>query len=140
MGAGFLIAFPAGFATSHIRIRTQKPDKGHAVTEITPSSTDHPLYPAVVEACRQIYDPEIPINIFDLGLIYTITINAENRVDVQMTLTSPACPVAGEMPGWVAEAVASVEGVTTGSIDLVWEPAWGMDRMTEEAQLEFGLI
>jgi metal-sulfur cluster biosynthetic enzyme len=68
---------------------------------IEPSSTDHPLFNAVVEACRTVYDPEIPVNIYDLGLVYTIDINAENDVRLIMTLTAPGCPVAGEMPGLV---------------------------------------
>ena len=69
---------------------------------IAPSTTDHPLYDSVVEACRSVYDPEIPVNIFDLGLVYTITIDDTDAVRVIMTLTAPGCPVAGEMPGWVA--------------------------------------
>jgi len=107
---------------------------------ITPSSTDHPLYEKIIEACRQIYDPEIPINIYDLGLIYTVLIDEDGVVDVKMTLTAPGCPVAGEMPGWVADAVSTVEGTTVRSVDLVWEPAWSVEQMSEEAQLEFGLI
>ena len=78
---------------------------------IAPSSTDHPLYDAVVEACRTVYDPEIPVNIYDLGLVYTIDINAENAVAITMSLTAPGCPVAGEMPGWVASAIEPVAGV-----------------------------
>ncbi len=108
--------------------------------DIKPSSKDHPLYPAIVEACRGVYDPEIPINIYDLGLIYTISIEQEGVVDVEMTLTAPACPVAGEMPGWVAEAVASVEGASVRSVELVWDPPWGVERMTDEAKLELGLL
>ena len=73
---------------------------------IAPSSTDHPLFDQVVEACRTVYDPEIPVNIYDLGLIYTIDISAENVVSITMTLTAPGCPVAGEMPGWVADAIS----------------------------------
>ena len=69
---------------------------------IKPSTTEHPLYESVVGACRTVYDPEIPVNIFDLGLIYTIDISSENEVRIVMTLTAPGCPVAGEMPGWVA--------------------------------------
>ncbi|RMD46731.1 MAG: DUF59 domain-containing protein, partial [Alphaproteobacteria bacterium] len=78
---------------------------------IRPSSTDHPLYDQVVEACRTVYDPEIPVNIYDLGLVYTIEISDENDVRIIMTLTAPGCPVAGDMPGWVAEAVLAVPGV-----------------------------
>ena len=78
---------------------------------IRPSTTDHPLYDQVVEACRSVYDPEIPVNIFDLGLVYTIEIRDDGDVDIAMTLTAPGCPVAGEMPGWVMEAVGAVPGV-----------------------------
>ena len=72
---------------------------------IAPSSTNHPLYESIVDGIRTVYDPEIPVNIYDLGLIYTIEINEESEVLVIMTLTAPGCPVAGEMPGWVAEAI-----------------------------------
>ena len=73
---------------------------------IKPSSVEHPLFDAIVEACRSVYDPEIPVNIYDLGLIYTIAISDDNAVGITMTLTAPGCPVAGEMPGWLADAVA----------------------------------
>ncbi|MGR3839296.1 MAG: SUF system Fe-S cluster assembly protein [Cognatishimia sp.] len=107
---------------------------------IAPSSTDHPLHDAAVEACRSVFDPEIPVNIFDLGLIYTIDINDENDVRVVMTLTAPGCPVAGEMPGWVQEAIMGVAGVRTVDVELVWEPPWGMDMMSDEARLELGFM
>ncbi len=107
---------------------------------IKPSSTDHPLYDAVAEACRSVYDPEIPVNIFDLGLIYTIEIDEEGNVQIAMSLTAPGCPVAGEMPGWVAEAVEPLPGVKTVNVELVWEPQWGMDMMSDEARLELGFM
>lgn len=107
---------------------------------IIPSTETHPLYEALVAACRSVYDPEIPINIYDLGLIYTILIDDEGQVDIKMTLTAPGCPVAGEMPGWVAEAVDTVPGAKARNVELVWEPAWSMDRLTDEAKLEFGLL
>ena len=107
---------------------------------IAPSSTDHPLYDSLVEACRSVYDPEIPVNIFDLGLIYTIDINNENEVKIMMSLTAPGCPVAGEMPGWVAEAIEPIPGVKHVNVELVWEPPWGMDMMSEEARLELGFM
>ena len=107
---------------------------------IKPSSTDHPLYESVVEACRSVYDPEIPVNIFDLGLIYTIDINDENAVDITMTLTAPGCPVAGEMPGWVADAINAVEGVKQVDVEMTFEPQWGMDMMSDEARLELGFM
>ena len=107
---------------------------------IAPSSTEHALYDSVVEACRTVYDPEIPVNIYDLGLIYTIEISDENAVNVIMTLTAPGCPVAGEMPGWVADAIAPVAGVKQVDVDLTWEPPWGMDMMSDEARLELGFM
>ena len=107
---------------------------------IAPSSTDHPLYNSLVEACRTVYDPEIPVNIYDLGLIYTIDISDENEVNITMTLTAPGCPVAGEMPGWVAEAIEPVAGVKQVDVALVWEPPWGMDMMSDEARLELGFM
>lgn len=107
---------------------------------IVPSSTEHALYDAVVEACRSVYDPEIPVNIYDLGLIYTINISAENDVQVLMSLTAPGCPVAGEMPGWVADAVEPLAGVKQVNVELVWEPPWGMEMMSDEARLELGFM
>ena len=107
---------------------------------IRPSTTDHPLYDDVVAACRSVYDPEIPVNIFDLGLVYTIEIDPEGAVDIMMTLTAPGCPVAGEMPGWVADAVEPLPGVNRVNVELTWEPMWGMDMMSEEARLELGFM
>lgn len=107
---------------------------------IKPSSTDHPLYEAVVDAIRTVYDPEIPVNIYDLGLVYTIDITAESDVNVAMSLTAPGCPVAGEMPGWVADAVEPLPGVKHVNVELVWEPPWGMDMMSDEAKLELGFM
>ncbi|MCT4557989.1 MAG: SUF system Fe-S cluster assembly protein [Pelagimonas sp.] len=107
---------------------------------IAPSSTDHALYDSVVEACRTVFDPEIPVNIYDLGLIYTVDINDQNEVRVIMTLTAPGCPVAGDMPGWVAEAIEPLPGVKQVDVELVWEPPWGMDMMSDEARLELGFM
>ena len=107
---------------------------------IKPSSTDHPLHESVVEACRSVYDPEIPVNIFDLGLVYTIEINEASEVRVIMTLTAPGCPVAGEMPGWVAEAIEPLPGVKQVDVELTWEPPWGMEMMSDEARLELGFM
>jgi FeS assembly SUF system protein len=107
---------------------------------IRPSNTAHALYPDVVAACRTVYDPEIPVNIFDLGLVYTIDISEEGDVGVFMTLTAPGCPVAGEMPGWVADAVGPLPGVRTVNVEIVWEPQWGMHMMSDEARLELGFM
>ena len=107
---------------------------------IRPSTTDHPLYDQIVEACRTVYDPEIPVNIFDLGLVYTIEISDESDVRVFMSLTAPGCPVAGEMPGWVAEAITPIPGVRNVDVELFWDPQWGMDMMSDEARLELGFM
>ena len=114
------------------------PSEGHPLIE--PSTPDHPLYESVVEACRTVYDPEIPVNIFDLGLIYTIDISPENEVRIVMTLTAPGCPVAGEMPGWVADAVEPIDGVKQVDVEMTFEPQWGMDMMSDEARLELGFM
>ena len=107
---------------------------------IKPSSTDHPLYDQVVEACKTVYDPEIPVNIYDLGLIYTIEISPENAVNVVMTLTAPGCLVAGEMPGWVADAIEPLPGVMQVDVNMTFESQWGMDMMSDEARLELGFM
>ncbi len=107
---------------------------------IPPSTIEHPLYDSIVDACRTVFDPEIPVNIYDLGLIYTINISAENAVKVIMTLTAPGCPVAGEMPGWIVEAIEPVAGVKEVDVELTWEPPWGMDMMSDEARLELGFM
>ena len=107
---------------------------------IAPSNVEHPLYDSIVEACRTVFDPEIPVNIYDLGLIYTIEISDENSVKVIMTLTAPGCPVAGDMPGWIVEAVEPVAGVRDVDVELTWEPPWGMEMMSDEARLELGFM
>ena len=107
---------------------------------IRPSSTDHPLYEMIVEACRSVFDPEIPVNIYDLGLVYTIDITEEGDVGIVMTLTAPGCPVAGEMPGWLADAIEPLQGVRTVNVEITWEPPWGMDMMSDEARLELGFM
>jgi len=107
---------------------------------IAPSSTEHAIYDTIVEACKSVYDPEIPVNIYDLGLIYTININEDSDVEVKMSLTAPGCPVAGEMPIWVAEAIEPLPGVRSVNVALIWEPQWGMDMMSDEARLELGFM
>lgn len=107
---------------------------------IRPSSTEHPLFDQVVSACRTVYDPEIPVNIYDLGLVYTVDINPENDVTIVMTLTAPGCPVAGEMPAWVAAAVEPVAGVKSVDVQMTFDPPWGMEMMSDEARLELGFM
>ncbi len=107
---------------------------------IAPSSVSHPLFDTVVEACRSVYDPEIPVNIYELGLIYTIDINDENDVKIIMTLTAPGCPVAGEMPGWIVDAVSPMPGIKSVDVAITWDPPWGMEMMSDEARLELGFM
>jgi len=94
----------------------------------------------VIETLRQIYDPEIPVNIYDLGLIYRLEILDGGRVEVDMTLTAPACPVAGTLPGMVENAIRQVRGVNDAHVELVWDPPWTRDRISEEAQLQLGVM
>ena len=89
----------------------------------------------VIDAIKTVYDPEIPVNLYDLGLIYRLDVAGNGNVSIDMTLTAPACPVAGEMPGKVADAVAAVPGVGEVEVHLVWEPPWTKDRMSEDAKL-----
>jgi FeS assembly SUF system protein len=93
----------------------------------------------IIEVLRTVYDPEIPVNIFELGLIYKVDIDDDNKVQIDMTLTSPACPVAGILPGEVEEKVRGVAGVNDATVELVWDPPWNPSMMTEEAQLELGI-
>jgi FeS assembly SUF system protein len=92
------------------------------------------------EALRQVYDPEIPVNIYDLGLIYKIEIGENGDVGIEMTLTAPACPVAGEMPAMVANAVAAAEGTGEVTVTLTWDPPWDKDMMSEDAKLALGIF
>jgi len=94
----------------------------------------------VEDALRQVYDPEIPVNIFELGLIYGIDVSEEGAVQIRMTLTAPNCPAAGAMPGEVESRVAAVEGVKDVTVELVWDPPWDQSRMSEAAKLELGLL
>ncbi|MGD8407790.1 MAG: SUF system Fe-S cluster assembly protein [Thiohalophilus sp.] len=103
-------------------------------------NSDAPLQERVVEALKTVYDPEIPVNIYELGLIYNVEIDQDNKVAVTMTLTTPGCPVAGSMPGQVERTVKSVEGVSDATVELVWDPPWTPDRMTDEARLTLGMF
>jgi FeS assembly SUF system protein len=94
----------------------------------------------VIEQLRTVYDPEIPVNIHELGLIYSVDVSPTGQVDIQMTLTSPGCPVAGTLPPEVEEKAEAVPGVTEANVEVVWDPPWNMDMMSEEAKLELGLL
>ena len=93
----------------------------------------------VIEAVKKIYDPEIPVNIYELGLIYKIDVDEKNKVNVDMTLTSPNCPVAESLPNEVKDNIKKVEGVSDVNLNLVWEPPWDKDKMSEAAKLELNL-
>ncbi|MEQ1510895.1 MAG: SUF system Fe-S cluster assembly protein [Sphingopyxis sp.] len=98
------------------------------------------LQTTVIDAIKEIYDPEIPVNIYDLGLIYGVEVGADNHVVVNMTLTTPHCPVAESMPGEVELRVGSVPGVGLVDVNLVWDPPWSPANMTDEARLELGML
>jgi FeS assembly SUF system protein len=116
------------------------PPAGEDVTRPEPDEGDAALQERVLDAMRTVYDPEIPVNLVDLGLIYELIVRKDGTVYIEMTLTTPACPVAGSLPGQVEEVVKAVEGVKDVRVKLVWSPPWSRDRLTEEAKLELGLI
>ena len=95
---------------------------------------------AIIEALQTIYDPEIPVNIYELGLIYGVEVDKDGRAEIRMTLTAPACPVAGALVEEVAEKAGRVEGVSTSHVELVWDPPWTPEKMTEAAKLELGML
>jgi len=111
-----------------------------AGTPIDPATTPVATDAAVIAALETVYDPEIPVNLYELGLIYDMTIAPNGSVDIEMSLTAPGCPVAGEMPGQVAEAVAAVAGVGEVAVRLVWDPPWTPERMSEDARLALGMF
>jgi len=104
------------------------------------TSSDAPLEERIVEALKTVYDPEIPVNIYELGLIYDVQLKDDNKVFITMTLTTPGCPVAGSMPGQVERTVKKVEGVSDAQVELVWDPPWTIDRMSDEARLTLGML
>ncbi|MEW6416389.1 MAG: SUF system Fe-S cluster assembly protein [Pseudomonadota bacterium] len=93
----------------------------------------------VIATLRTIHDPELPVNIYDLGLIYDLAVDEAGRVDIRMTLTAPGCPVAQRFPAQVEQAVAEIEGVTSAHVEIVWDPPWDPSRMSEAARLQLGL-
>jgi FeS assembly SUF system protein len=112
----------------------QKPE------EPAPVAPAGDLYEAVIDALKDIYDPEIPVNIYDLGLIYDVEITAEHHAYVKMTLTTPHCPVAESMPGEVELRIGAVPGIGHAEVELVWDPPWDPQKMTDEAKLELGML
>jgi FeS assembly SUF system protein len=106
----------------------------------SPGEPGGDLYERVVDALKEIYDPEIPVNIYDLGLIYGVDVTNEGDVAITMTLTTPHCPVAESMPGEVELRASSVPGVRDAEVNLVWDPPWGPNLMSDEARLELGML
>ena len=106
----------------------------------SPAAPGGDLYEAVIDALKDIYDPEIPVNIYDLGLIYSVEITADHHARVLMTLTTPHCPVAESMPGEVELRVGAVPGIGDAEVELVWDPPWDPQKMSDEARLELGML
>ena len=107
---------------------------------VSPGEPGGDIYEGVVQALKEIFDPEIPVNIYDLGLIYGVDVSDDGAVNVTMTLTTPHCPVAESMPGEVELRVGSVPGVRDCEVNLVWDPPWDMAKMSDEAKLELGML
>lgn len=118
------------------------PEPVVAAPDAVPVATVDPetLREPIIAALRGVHDPEIPVNLYDLGLIYRIDIAPDGSVDIDMTLTAPACPVAGMMPLMVKSAVERVEGVGPVQVELVWDPPWSPESMSDEARLQLGML
>jgi FeS assembly SUF system protein len=136
LGRRMLPTFPPGFEPQP---EAHEAFGGSGATPAAPVDVDD-LRSRVIAVLKDIFDPEIPVNIYDLGLIYGLDIAPDGNIEIAMTLTAPACPVAGALVGEVAERTGSVDGVARSHVKLVWDPPWTKDRMTEEAQLELGLL
>ena len=128
---------PEGFARKRDYLDGFLSQKPKPLSDTAPGGA---LYDAVIEALNDIYDPEIPVNIYDLGLVYGVEISPEHHVKVRMTLTTPHCPVAESMPGEVELRLGAVPGVGDVEVELVWDPPWDPGKMSEEARLELGLL
>jgi len=113
-----------------------EPDDGPVVV----GSTDHPLWEPIINAIQQVYDPEIPVNIYELGLIYRVDIDDDKNVKVQMTLTSPACPAAQELPLQVRGGISVVPEVKDVEVDITFDPPWGPEKMSEVARVTLGMM
>ena len=117
----------------------------NAVSQSTGDITPDPakmelIAPKVIEALKTVFDPEIPVNIFEMGLIYDVIVDAAGQVGVKMTLTAPACPAAQSLPIEVRDKARTVEGVTDAKVEVVWDPPWTKDRMSDAAKLELGML
>ncbi len=149
-----LPVLPTGAAAAkleEIRSSPRNTNHSHTPTEAQRSLIDRALdadlsedqkivRERVIETLQTVYDPELPVNLYDLGLIYRVDVSENFDVKIDMTLTAPACPVAGTLPGEVQRKVEAVPGVNSASVELVWDPPWNRDRMSEAALLELGLL
>ncbi len=120
--------------------RTQNPDLPETIPAHLQGEPESELKQQIVAAIQEVYDPEIPVNVYDLGLIYNIAIDDENDVDIVMTLTAPNCPAAGILPGQVEDAAATVEGVGEVHLELTFDPPFSPAMMSDEAKLELGFM
>ena len=140
---------PKSYTAPSADAASDAPAETEAAAETTPEAPpresdvidvpDSPLREPIVDALKSVYDPEIPVDIWELGLIYVVRIDEEGKVHVDMTLTSPNCPSAEELPGDAEKKIRAVEGVTDVKVDVVWEPIWDKDKMSEVAKLELGM-
>jgi FeS assembly SUF system protein len=120
-------------------VGTVTPSEGGGKHEVMLVGGTEEMRTGIVDALKTIYDPEIPVNIYELGLVYNIVVDDASNAAIRMTLTSPACPVAGTLPPEVEQKVASVPGVTSAKVDIVWEPPWTPDKMSDEAKLQLNM-
>lgn len=126
---------------SHTGQPSDVPDEFGAPLDVTPDPVQMvELRPKIIDALRGVFDPEIPVNIYDLGLVYDVLVDADRRVGIRMTLTAPACPAAQTLPGEVRDAAKTVDGVTSSRVEIVFDPPWSMERMSEAARLQLGLL
>ena len=114
--------------------------EGEAKPSAIPQDELDRITDELIQELKKVYDPEIPVDIYELGLIYKVDINDDRHVDIEMTLTAPACPVAGEMPVWVEDAARKVEGVKSAKATIVFEPPWDPSRMSDEARLALNMV
>ena len=124
----------------HQMPETNAPAEADAKSSAIPQDELDTITDSLIQELKKVYDPEIPVDIYELGLIYKVDINDDRHVDIEMTLTAPACPVAGEMPGWVEDAARKVEGVRSAKATIVFDPPWDPSRMSDEARLALNML
>jgi len=124
----------------HQMPETYAPAEADAKSSAIPQDELDTITDSLIQELKKVYDPEIPVDIYELGLIYKVDINDDRHVDIEMTLTAPACPVAGEMPGWVEDAARKVEGVRSAKATIVFDPPWDPSRMSDEARLALNML